>query len=225
MSGLILYHGSSVIVQQPEYGKGKAYNDYGQGFYCTQNLELAREWGCGENVDGFVNHYEISLTGLKILHLASKPYTILHWLALLMKFRNIRTSTPVMKRGSEWLLTHFLPDIDNFDAIIGYRADDSYFSFARAFVNNEISLYQLGYAMRLGELGEQFVLKSEKAFAAIRFVTSEKVSASEYFPKRRMRDDTARNAFREELEREDVNGLYIRDVMRERILPDDPRLR
>ena len=76
----------------------------------------------------------------------------------------------------EWLTTHFLPDIERFDAVIGYRADDSYFSFARAFVNNEISLKQLSYAMKLGELGEQFVLKSEKAFSAIRFISCEQVS-------------------------------------------------
>ena len=111
------------------------------------------------------------------------------------------------------------------DAIIGYRADDSYFSFARAFVNNEISLRQLSYAMKLGELGEQFVLKSEKAFSSIRFISSEKVSNAVYFPRRKQRDDAARAAFREELDRGDLDGLFIRDIIRERILPDDPRLR
>ncbi len=79
--------------------------------------------------------------------------------------------------------------------------------------------------MKLGELGEQFVLKSEKAFASIRFISSEEVSNAVYFPKRKQRDDAARAAFREELDRDDLNGLFIRDIIRERILPDDPRLR
>jgi hypothetical protein len=35
-----------------------------------------------------------------------------------------------MKQGAQWLLEHFLIDIETYDAIIGYRADDSYFSFA-----------------------------------------------------------------------------------------------
>ncbi len=225
MSNLILYHGSPEIVRKPEYGKGKPYNDYGRGFYCTENLDLAREWACGENTEGFVNRYEINPAELRILNLSSENYTILHWLALLMKYRRTRVSTPGMKKGMEWLTAHFLPEIDSFDAIIGYRADDSYFSFARAFVNNEISLHQLSYAMKLGELGEQFVLKSEKAFASIRFIFSEEVSNAVYFSKRRQRDDAARSAFREELDREDLNGLFIRDIIRERILPDDPRLR
>ena len=74
------------------------------------------------------------------------------WLAMLMKYRKVRLSMSVMKRGREWLIAHFLPDTEDYDVIIDYRADDSYFSFARAFVNNEISLNQLYYAMRnLGE--------------------------------------------------------------------------
>ena len=225
MSNLILYHGSPEIVRKPEFGKGKPYNDYGQGFYCTESLDLAKEWACGENTDGVANRYEINTAELRILNLNSETYTILHWLALLTKYRGVRISTPTMKRGVEWLNKHFLPEIENYDAIIGYRADDSYFSFARAFVNNEISLNQLSYAMRLGELGEQFVLKSEKAFSLIRFISSEEVSNEVYFPKRKQRDDKARAAYREEIEREDLNGLFIRDIVKEGILPDDPRLR
>ncbi len=225
MSNLILYHGSPEIVRNPEYGKGKPYNDYGQGFYCTESLDLAKEWACGENTDGFVNRYEINPAELKILNLSSERYTILHWLALLMKYRSIRVSTPTMKRGIEWLTEHYLPEIEQYDAIIGYHADDSYFSFARAFVNNEISLHQLSYAMRLGELGEQFVLKSEKAFSLIQFISSEEVPNEVFFPKRKQRDDKARASYREEIEREDLNGLFIRDIVKEGILPDDPRLR
>ena len=172
-----------------------------------------------------MNQYEIAVDGLKILNLSSETYTILHWLALLVTYRMIRISTPVMNRAVEWLTTHYLLDINDFDAIVGYRADDSYFSFARAFVNNEISLHQLAYAMKLGKLGEQFVLKSERAFSAIRFISYSEIRNSVYYPLRRQRDDAARAAYREELDREDLNGLYMRDIIREGILPNDSRLR
>ena len=85
MSNLILYHGSPEIVRKPEFGKGKPYNDYGQGFYCTESLDLAKEWACGENTDGVANRYEINTAELRILNLNSEKYTILHWLALLTK--------------------------------------------------------------------------------------------------------------------------------------------
>ena len=225
MSKRILYHGSPEIIQTPLFGKGKAYNDYGKGFYCTEHLELAKEWACTENTDGYASKYEIDTAGLSVLNLSSEEYTNLHWLALLMKYRKFRVSTPIMKRGADWLRENFLPDLTSYDAVVGYRADDSYFSFARAFVNNEISLTQLSYAMRLGKLGEQFVLKSPAAFERIQFVSYEIVDNTEYYAKRKVRDEEARAAFRAELERDDLNGLYMRDIIREGVQADDPRLR
>ena len=225
MSKLILYHGSPEIIQTPIFGKGKSYNDYGRGFYCTEHLELAKEWACTENTDGYANKYEIDTNGLSILNLSSDEYTILHWLALLMQHRKFRVSTPVMKRGSDWLKEHFLLDLTPYDVVVGYRADDSYFSFARAFVSNEISLAQLAYAMRLGKLGEQFVLKSQAAFDKIKFISYETCDNTVYYAKRKARDDEARAAFRAELERDDLDGLYMRDIIREEVQPNDPRLR
>ena len=225
MSKRILYHGSPTIIQAPEFGKGKSYNDYGKGFYCTEHLELAKEWACTENTDGYANKYEIDTTELSVLDLSSKEYTILHWLALLVEYRKFRVSTPVMKRGVAWLREHFLIDLTPYDAVVGYRADDSYFSFARAFINNEISLKQLSYAMGLGKLGEQFVLKSPTAFEKIRFVSYEIADNTVYYAKRKVRDDEARAAFRAELEKDDIDGLYMRDMIREGVKADDPRLR
>lgn len=225
MNKRILYHGSPEILPSPAYGKGKPYNDYGRGFYCTEHPELAKEWACSENTDGYANKYEIDTTGLSILNLSGDDYTILHWLALLMEYRIFRISTPIMKLGADWLKEHFLIDLSSYDAVVGYRADDSYFSFARAFINNEISLSQLSYAMHLGKLGEQFVLKSPSAFEKLRFISYELVDNREYYAKRKARDDEARNAYRTELEKDIFTGLYMRDIIREEVLPDDPRLR
>lgn len=225
MNKLILYHGSSEIIQTPVFGKGKSYNDYGKGFYCTEHLELAKEWSCTENTDGYVNKYELDTADLSILNLSSDKFTILHWLALLMNYREFRISTPVMKRGADWLKEHFLIDLTPYDAVIGYRADDSYFSFARAFVNNEISLKQLSYAMHLGKPGEQFVLKSPAAFEKLLFCSYEIADNTVYYAKRKPRDEEARSAFRAELEKDDMDGLYMRDIIREEVKADDPRLR
>ena len=225
MSKIILYHGSNEKIEKPVFGKGKIYNDYGQGFYCTEHQELAKEWSCTEGTDGFVNKYELDTAGLKILDLSSQEYTVLHWLALLLENRRFRVSTPVMHRGLQWLKEHFLPDISEYDLIIGYRADDSYFSFARAFISNEISLSQLNYAMRLGKLGEQYVLKSEKAFTQIEFISADPADNTVYYARRKMRDDEARNAFFAELEKEDLGGIYMRDIIREEMTADDIRLR
>ena len=225
MSRLILYHGSLEVVQKPQIDKGKVYNDYGRGFYCTEHLELAREWGCNEGVDGYTNQYEIETDNLNILNLAFPEYTVLHWLALLMNNRKVRSSAPVVKRGKEWLKEHYLIDISSYDAIVGYRADDSYFSFARSFLENGITLEQLSHAMRLGNLGEQFVIKSQKAFDEIKFISYAPVNHKEYYPKRKSRDEEARAAYGRELERSDVRGIYMINLIQGEVDPDDPRLR
>ena len=225
MSRRILYHGAPIILEHPIFGKGKKYNDYGQGFYCTENQDLAKEWACSEGIDGYANRYEIETDGLSIMNLSSESYSILNWLAILMENRQGRLSSPIEKQGREYLLENFLPDYKSYDVIIGYRADDSYFSFARSFVGNGISLRQLSYAMKLGKLGEQFVLKSEKAFDAIHFLDYAVADNSVYYARRKVRDEEARSAFQRELENDDMNGIYIRDIIREGIKADDVRLR
>jgi hypothetical protein len=224
MDKITLYHGSQEIIKKPLYGIGKSYNDYGIGFYCTEHIELGKEWSCLENKDGYLNKYELNINNLSVLNLTSNKYNILHWLALLIKYRNFRISTPIMKYAFEWLEKNYLIDISNYDIIIGYRADDSYFSFARAFLNNEISLSQLSYAMRLGKLGEQIVLKSPKAFDQIEFISYELTDNKVYYAKRKKRDEQARIAFIKELEKEDINGIFIRDLIRDGGLANDLRL-
>ena len=204
-----LWHGSSHVIKHPEYGLVKPNNDYGRGFYCTRSVELAKEWACA---------------GLLFLDLSQPPYTILNWLAMLVENRRFQPTTAVAAQGIEYLKQVFLPDASQADVIVGYRADDSYFSFARAFVNNAISIDQLAEAMRLGELGKQIVLASPQAFAALRFQGCEIARASTYHGLRNERDRTAREAYRRKSAEADLDGLFMRDIIREKVTNDDPRL-
>lgn len=221
---MILYHGSENIIKTPYLGGGKKNNDYGQGFYCTREVELAKEWACTECVSAYVNKYELDMTDLNVLDLSTKKYSTMHWLALLMEYRKIRVATPVMKRAMEWMIQHFSVDIDDYDVIIGYRADDSYFSFARAFISNQISVVQLSYVMQLGELGVQYVLKSEKAFDALKYIGFETVDRTIYYAKRKTRDEQAREAYIKMLEKEEPEGLFIRELMKEGVEHYETRL-
>lgn len=222
----IIWHGSPEIVEKPVYGLGKKNNDYGLGFYCTEIEELAKEWACQKpSKDGYANCYELDIENLSVLDLSGEEFTTLNWLAVLANNRNFRASSAVSKHGRDYLLDNFLPDISNYDIITGYRADDSYFSFARAFVNNIISLAQLTEAMKLGKLGEQIVLKSKDSFDAIRFIKYEIADSGEYYIKRKQRNELANQQFRLQQEVDDFNGLFMRDIIRERIDNNDSRLR
>ena len=108
----------------------------------------------------------------------------------------------------------------------GYRADDSYFSFARDFLNNSLSLEELAEAMKLGELGEQVVLKSEKAFDMLTFEDATPVDSSIYHPKWVSRDQKAREDYRKMKERSNpLEGTFIIDIIRQQWRNDDERLR
>ena len=223
---MIVYHGSDHIIETPLYNGSKRTNDYGYGFYTTENKELAMEWACSDNRDGFANIYELNTDGLHILNLNDSQYTILNWLAVLTKYRSYWQSGSVAEEAKNYLQKYFFVDSSEYDIVIGYRADDSYFSFAQDFVSGAISLRKLSEAMRLGKLGEQVVLKSEKSFSQIRFIDAEAAAAEIYFEKKSIRDRDARRAYRlSRKEAENINELYMLDIMREEIRNGDPRLR
>ena len=164
-----LYHGSPKIIEKPVFGAGNARNDYGPGFYCTREIELAKEWACPTKNDGFANKYLFDMNGLDVLDLSVKKYNILNWLAILLENRIFDISTPLARDAKDFITSRFTPQYKSKDVIIGYRADDSYFSFAKAFINNAIPLSSLAEAMKLGKLGIQTCIKSEKAFSQLSF--------------------------------------------------------
>lgn len=221
-----LYHGSSICVGLPVFGQGCPENDYGRGFYCTEDLELAREWACFEPKDGFANKYEIDLSGLTVLNLNSGTYSILHWLSILVENRRISHTSAVMQASASWLAEHFHVDLRMVDVIVGYWADDSYFQFARAFLANAISLQMLGKAMKLGGSGEQVVIKSERAFAALQPRGWIEAPYSVYYAKRKSRDEKARRQF-EEMSAKGLlapGEIFIRDIITQGMEATDARL-
>ena len=213
---MIIYHGSKDIIEKPEFGKGNQKNDYGLGFYCTENVELAKEWACSNNeTNGYANQYEIDLSNYKVLDLREEKYSILNWMALLLKFRTFDVNTPISAQAKEYILENFYVDVEEYDVIIGYRADDSYFSFAKDFINNTISVEQLVEAMRLGELGIQIVLKSKKAFDMVKYKSYELAECKEYYVKRVSRDKKARETYLSGYRQNLVSdGLFVMDIIR-----------
>ena len=223
---MIVFHGSDHIVEHPVLNGGKRSNDYGSGFYTTESLELTKEWACAKNTDGFANRYELDLKDLSILNLNTPEYNILNWLALLTRYRSYWQTGGIAEEAKNYLQEHFFVDPAPYDIIIGYRADDSYFSFAQDFVAGMISLKKLSEAMRLGRLGEQIVLKSQKANDQIRFLDAEPADAKIYYERKAMRDREARREYRKTKGAVDgLSELYMLDIMREGITNGDPRLR
>ena len=219
-----IFHGSAQVIRKPVFGYGKAYNDYGLGFYCTEDIDLAKEWSVDEGRDGFANRYEIEMSGLEVLDLSSSGFCILHWLSVLLANREFELDTELAADARDYILGTFPVDTSKADVIEGWRADDSYFTFARNFLAGAITLAKLGEAMRLGKLGMQFVLKSRKAFDRLQFAEATVAKAAEWYPLKKGRDDEARRTYRDMRPRHERNGLYITRIMDEGMTADELRV-
>lgn len=182
-----------------------------------------KEWAASSLRDGFSNRYALDTEYMKILNLNSPDYTILNWIAVLVEHRLFTIKTPVARRAKRYLIDNFGVNVNAYDLITGYRADDSYFDYAESFLNNAISVELLANAMRLGKLGEQIVLKSQFAFSRIQFEGFEVAEKEEFYVLRKSRDDEANRLYLEMLE-EETDGLYIQDIIRGGITNDDPRI-
>ena len=221
---ITIYHGSEQVVEVPTFGLGRKNNDFGLGFYCTESEDLAKEWAVSSLRNGFANRYTLDTEYLNVLNLNSPDYTILNWIAVLVEHRLFSIKTPVARRAKRYLIDNFGVNVNAYDLITGYRADDSYFDYAESFLNNGISVEQLARAMRLGKLGEQIVIKSKFAFDRLRYEGFDIAEKEKYYVLRKSRDDEANQLYLDMLEEEDDDGLYIQDNMRGGIRNDDPRI-
>lgn len=215
MNTITLFHGSVQEVKVPLYGVGKSHNDYGQGFYCTRNIDLAREWANRQTTSGIVNRYKLDCRALRILDLTQ--YDVLVWLSVLLHNRQFNPLDKVRYERELEYLEQFYIDTTQYDLIIGYRADDAYFRFPMLFLNSEISLKTLREIYTLGNLSTQYVLVSEKAFSKIKFVNSEAADPV-YYERYRQRRDVAERRF----ETLRFNDRYSReDKIRDLIAKND----
>ena len=220
---ITVYHGSKYVIDKPYYGGGKPNNDYGSGFYCTEDLELAKEWSVSANENGYANIYELDLTNLKVLNLNN--HSVLNWITILISNRVFPLKSDVAELGAQFLKDNYGIDLSEYDIVIGYRADDSYFTFAKNFLNNQISVRRLSEALKCGELGQQIVLVSEKAFENIRYIGNVEADFKEYYSRREYRNNNARLKYLENKRGTlNKNDVFLIELLRGDVEKNDPRL-
>lgn len=196
---LILYHGTKTKDLIPTHDQGRHENDYGQGFYTSEDLTLAKEWAWSPFTvgdKGYVYKYSIDLLNLKVLRF--NEHDTLSWVAELLVNRrlNIGDHEEVLKNKIDRIIKQYrIPNIAEYDVIIGWRADDSYFVYMEDFVRGTIYRDVFDQAIKLGDLGEQVFIKSKAAFNALQLVSVEEVPTY-YRQLYNERDKLARNYYR-----------------------------
>ena len=198
MDKLILFHGTPDKIVVPTYGKGEAKHDYGQGFYLTESIDLAKEWAvCRPNEEnGWVHKYQLDTDGLKILDFQDKG--VLAWLAELMKHRDAADSKRYRMLAKKFIEKYGV-DTKEYDVIRGWRANASYFYIAKEFVRDNIDMDILEELLSLGSLGIQYCIKSELAYSKLHELEDDlmAVQYAEFNEKYNQRDITARQKMRE----------------------------
>ena len=215
---MIIYHGSKTMIVNPIKGGSDPNNDYGPSFYLTLDLDSAKSWACKNNTIGVVNKYVVDnkkYEDLKVLDLTNKTkFSILNWLAILMHFRKLDSS--FIKKNQlaiEWLKKFFI-NVNEYDVVIGYRADDSYFRFPSSFISNELAFDDLEEIFMLGDLGVQYAFMSQRAIDLLKFekiIPCDESSLNHYYSI----VTKATTTFDEILNRpRNPNKTYIFDLMR-----------
>lgn len=215
-----IYHGSSKIVRTPAFGSGRAFNDFGLGFYCSEYPQYAAEWAVGRDRGGFVSAYTLDAAGLRVINLCGPQYGPLHWLALLFNYREFDLSSETAYRAKEYISKYFAVDHQGCDCIIGYRADNSCFMFAQEFLDGRLSYQALRKALSEDDSNRQIALKSNRAFDRVTYTGYETAASGDHFPAAAARELRAlRRAGKSD------GGLLITRIIEEEIKPYDARLR
>lgn len=215
-----IYHGSSHIVRNPRFGTGNQYNDFGLGFYCSEYPQHAAGWAVGRGRNGFVSSFSINSEGLRIINLCGPQYGPLHWIGLLLNFREFDMFSVTARGAREYINKYFSVDYQGVDCMIGYRADNRCFMFAQDFLDNRLSYLSLKSALSGDNSNRQFVLKSNRAFDRVTFTGYETADASEIYPARAAGEIRGIKSIRPG----GAGDFNVSDLLRDEVSPYDTRL-
>lgn len=141
---ITLYHASNLKVECPDLNHSKRAMDFGRGFYLTPNMAMARKY----RKSSCLNVYTFkSEENLKIKHFNKYDD---EWLDFILANRNNL-------------------NVDSYDIVVGFIADDTVFEAIRSYTHNLIT------RKRLFEL-----LEFKPAYTQYCFLTEESLHCLEY---------------------------------------------
>lgn len=152
-----LYHGSTVLVENPEIRTGAVYLDFGVGFYTTTSFEQAQRWARikmrrEQSSTGYVSVYDLDLTA------ASQDISIqkfdtadMEWLQFVVRNR----------RG--------LPFENALDLHVGPVADDNVYQSIRFFETGIFSAEETVKRLKTEVLHDQWTFHTARALSYCRF--------------------------------------------------------
>lgn len=160
---MIIYHGSTVLVNKPEIRTGDSFLDFGTGFYTTTSELQAERWARikmrRERKDvGYVSIYEFDFESAREQAAIRRfAHADMEWLQFVVK--NRRGETP---EGA-------------FDMHIGPVADDNVYSSIRLFETGVLNADETVKRLKTEVLQDQWTFHTEKMLSFIRFMDAREI--------------------------------------------------
>lgn len=180
--GIVLYHGSYCVVENPDLDKCAMYKDFGQGFYLTTSKEQAKSFAkisaTKAKAKGIISYSEkfaqisfFKVNGVCSLNSYSFKTADVDWLHCVVAHRRNGSFEEIKKS----MLVY--------DVISGKIANDDTNATIIAYMNNVFGAMgseqadKMCISLLLPErLKDQFCFRSEKAISTLEFLKSENVS-------------------------------------------------
>ncbi len=155
---MILYHTGFQEIQYPDIHHGRKNADFGQGFYLTADKEFARRWAKdrdGEQV--ILNTYQLETEGLSV-----------------EKFQRDRKWFGYITANRAWKA-----DTSEADVIIGPIANDIIYDTFGIITSGILKPEEAMRLLLVGPEYQQIALKTEKAAAHLKWISSEVLNIEE----------------------------------------------
>ena len=164
---MIIYHGSTVLVDKPEIRISNSFLDFGIGFYTTTSEYQAERWARikmrRENKDtGYVSIYEFDFDpAQEQAEICRFTRADMEWLQFVV--RNRRGEKPEKM----------------FDMHIGPVADDNVYRSIRLFETGVLDADETVRRLKTEVLQDQWTFHTEKMLSYIRFIDSKEIRTEE----------------------------------------------
>jgi hypothetical protein len=159
-SGMIIYHGSNIIISEPKIIQSERLLDFGYGFYTTMNREQAVRWAkkvCirHKSDKGYISVYEIDIEAAEA-NLIVLRFSIPDekWLDFICACRSGRQTY-----------------ID-YDMVIGPVADDNVYTTVKLFETGVLDKEEAVKRLKVETLFNQVLFHTEKALSYCIFKSS-----------------------------------------------------
>ena len=157
METIVLYHGSSQIVTEPEIRIPKFNKDFYFGFYCTLLPEQAKRWATRYTGVGYLNEYVY--TPDESLNIKKFPEMTEEWLDFIAACR--------------------LGKSHNYDIVEGPMADDTIFNYVQNFVDGKISREAFWNLAKFKKPTHQISFHTARALTTLSFLKGIEVTDHE----------------------------------------------